>query len=87
MNRRILWPLILALAFVAPGFSQADTPRFRSWKQQRSKQATEECTRKTLKENFPWLACAQSRTKISPYKSTPSNRFSRMNQSNFGIQD
>ena len=36
---------------------------------------------------FPWLACAQSRTKISPYTSTPSNRFSRMNQPNFGNQD
>ena len=27
---------------------------------------------------FPWLACAQSRTKISPYRSTLSNRFSRI---------
>ena len=35
---------------------------------------------------FSVAGMCTGRTKISPYKSTLSNRFSRMNQSNFGIQ-
>jgi hypothetical protein len=46
-------------------------------------------------KNFPCSPCAfffgwhmhKVGPKISPYRSTLSNRFTRMNQSNFGIQD